>query len=64
MNEIPESKHPQSRRAKTAIVVVVAVVAIAAVAILLLRFMPRGSSGRPVPAPRTIGLDQSASQAS
>jgi RND family efflux transporter MFP subunit len=61
MNEIPESKHGQGRRAKTAIVAVVAVVAIAAVAILLWRFIPRGSGGRPVPAPRTVELDQSTS---
>jgi len=72
MKEIPESKHTESnvsvrvesRRAKTAIVAVVAVVAIAAIALLLWLFIPRGSGGRPVPAPRTIGPDQPANQAS
>ncbi|HUS12542.1 MAG TPA: efflux RND transporter periplasmic adaptor subunit [Pyrinomonadaceae bacterium] len=72
MNEIPESKQTESnlraraerRRAKTATVAVVAVVAVAAIALLLWLFIPRGSGGRPVPAPRTIGSDQPGSQAS
>ncbi len=72
MNEIPESKQTESNlsarvessRAKTAIVAVVAVVAIAAIALLLWLFIPRGSGGRPVPAPRSIGPDQPANQAS
>ncbi|HZE72677.1 MAG TPA: efflux RND transporter periplasmic adaptor subunit [Pyrinomonadaceae bacterium] len=72
MNEIPEGKQTERnasarverRRAKTAIVAVVAVVAVAAVALLLWLFIPRGGGGQPVPAPRTIGPDQNANQAS
>src|SRR5258705_4848643 len=72
MNEIPESKQTESNlsarvessRAMTAIVAVVAVVAIAAIALLLWLFIPRGSGGRPVPAPRSIGPDQPGNQAS
>ncbi|MGH9966485.1 MAG: hypothetical protein ACREBG_01450, partial [Pyrinomonadaceae bacterium] len=72
MNEAQEAKketaHVASgrnanRTAKTAIVAVVAVVAIAAIAVLLWLFIPRGRGGRPVPAPRTIGPDQTASKA-
>jgi cobalt-zinc-cadmium efflux system membrane fusion protein len=72
MSEIPEGKQAERnvsagverRRAKTAIVAVVAVVAVAAIALLLWLFIPRGSGGRPVPAPRTIGPNQPANQAS
>jgi len=69
MNEAPETKRTASsdnghenRAKKTAIVAVVAVVAVAAIALLLWLFIPRGSGGRPVPAPRSIGPDQTASQ--
>jgi len=47
---------------KLAMVAVVAVVAAAAIALLLWLFIPRGSGGRPVPAPRTIGTDQTSNQ--
>src|ERR1700738_368338 len=54
----------EKHTAKTAIVTVIAVVAVAAIALLLWLLIPRGSSGRPVPVPRTIGPDQTPSQAS
>jgi membrane fusion protein, heavy metal efflux system len=57
------NSHDEKRRtARTAIVGVVAVVAIAALALLLWLFVPRGGGGRPVPAPRSIGPDQTANQ--
>jgi membrane fusion protein, heavy metal efflux system len=56
--------HDENRSAKTAIVAVVAVVAVVAIALLLWLFIPRGSGGRPVPAPRSIGPDQTPNQAS
>jgi len=54
----------ESRNAKIAIVAVVAVVAVAAIALLLWLFIPRGTGGRPVPAPRSIGAEESANQPS
>jgi cobalt-zinc-cadmium efflux system membrane fusion protein len=57
------SRSSESRYAKTAIVAVVAVVAVASIALILWLFIPRGSAGRPVPAPRSIGPDQTANQA-
>jgi hypothetical protein len=72
MNEAPETKKEsvigasesnQDRPKKIAIVVVVAVVAVAALALLLWLFIPRGSAGRPVPAPRNISQDQTPRQA-
>jgi membrane fusion protein, heavy metal efflux system len=71
MNETPDnnkqtgdaSRSRESRTAKTAIVAIVAVLAVAAIALLLWLFIPRGSDGRPVPAPRSTGPDQTASQA-
>jgi RND family efflux transporter MFP subunit len=56
--------HSGKRGAKTAIVTVVAVVAVAAIGLILWLFIPRGSGGRPVPAPRTVGTDQTTNQAS
>lgn len=52
---------PRQRRNRTAIVAVVAVVAIAAFGILFWLLLRSGSSsaGRPVPAPRSIGTEQS-----
>jgi RND family efflux transporter MFP subunit len=73
MNETPETKketaraassHVEKRTSKTVIVAVVAIAAVAAIALLLWLFIPRGGGGRPVPAPRTIGPDQNASQMS
>jgi RND family efflux transporter MFP subunit len=73
MSETPETKrettgaanaHDEKRTSKTAIVAVVAVLSIAAIALVLWLFIPRGSGGRPVPAPRTIGPDQNSNQAS
>jgi RND family efflux transporter MFP subunit len=73
MSETPEIKrettgaanaHDEKRTSKTAIVAVVAVLSIAAIALVLWLFIPRGSGGRPVPAPRTIGPDQNSNQAS
>jgi len=71
MNQTPETKEQSdssvsrskhSRTAKTAIVAVVALVAVAAIVLLLWLLVPRGNSGRPVPAPRTVGPDQTATQ--
>ena len=56
--------HSGKHAAKTAIVAVVAVVAVAAIALILWLVIPRGSGGRPVPAPRTVGPDQTTNQAS
>ena len=72
MNETPEAKQTERnvsagverRTTKTAIVTVVSVVAVAAILLLLWLFIPRGSGGRPVPAPRSIGTDQPATQTS
>jgi len=54
----------ENRTKKVAIVAVVALVAVAVMALLLWLFIPRGSGGRPVPAPRSIGPDQTANQPS
>ncbi len=72
MNETPETRqktestvstHVKRRRtAKTAMVALVAVVAAVAIALLLWLFIPRGSGGRPVPAPRNIGADQTSNE--
>ena len=71
MNEPEETKkqtasaangHNENRSKKTAVVAVIAVVAVAAIALLLWLFIPRGSGGRPVPAPRNIGPDQTSNQ--
>jgi cobalt-zinc-cadmium efflux system membrane fusion protein len=73
MNEAQETKketaiaaHGQREKPtrKTAIVAVVAVLAVAAIALLLWLFIPRGGGGRPVPAPRSMGPDQTTNQAS
>ncbi len=56
--------HSGKRAAKTTIVAVVAVVAVAAIALILWLVIPRGGGGRPVPAPRTVGPDQTTNQAS
>jgi RND family efflux transporter MFP subunit len=67
MNEGPEAKkqtagtangNTEKRTKKIGIIAVVAGVAIAAIALLLWLLIPRGSGGRPVPAPRNIGTDQ------
>ncbi len=62
--EVTSRKDKKLRTAKTAVVAVVAIVAIGAIALLLWLFVPRGSGGRPVPAPRSIGPEQTANQAS
>src|SRR6266550_4652129 len=62
--EIKVSGRNENRTAKAAMVAVVAVVAIAAITLLLWLFIPRGSGGRPVPTPRSIGPDQTPNQAS
>jgi cobalt-zinc-cadmium efflux system membrane fusion protein len=49
-----------NRARKIAIVALVALVAVAAIPLLLWLFIPRGGGGRPVPAPRSIGPDQTA----
>ena len=56
------NKRSQNRSRKIAMVAVLAVVAAAAIALLLWLFIPRGSGGRPVPAPRTFGADQPSTQ--
>ncbi len=72
MNEAPDIKKQtetkvsgrnEKRTARTAMVAVVAVVAVAAIVLVLWLLVPRGSGGRPVPAPRSIGPDQTANQA-
>jgi RND family efflux transporter MFP subunit len=70
MSEQLEAEHTESkvktstkpRSAKTVIVAGVALVAIGVVALLLWLFIPRGSGGRPVPAPRNMGQDQTINQ--
>src|SRR6266550_5883382 len=73
MNEAPDKekkiessvgRSKKNRTAKRPSVAVVSVLAVAAIALLLWLFIPRGSGGRPVPAPRTIGPDQTTNQAS
>jgi RND family efflux transporter MFP subunit len=48
----------QNRTRKIATVAAVVVVAVAAIALLLWLLIPRGNAGRPVPAPRNIGTEQ------
>ena len=70
MNDPDEIKQTASvannrspNRSRTiAMVAVVAVVAAAAIALLLWLLIPRGNAGRPVPAPRNIGTDQTSNQ--
>lgn len=70
MNEPDEIKQTASadnnrrpnRNRTIAMVAVVAVVAAAAIALLLWLIIPRGNAGRPVPAPRNIGTDQTSNQ--
>jgi cobalt-zinc-cadmium efflux system membrane fusion protein len=70
MNEPDEIKEQttsasnnRSRRSrKITMAAVVAVVSVAAIALLIWLFIPRGNRGRPVPAPRTIGTDQTPNQ--
>jgi RND family efflux transporter MFP subunit len=52
----------RNRTHRIAIVAVVAVVAVAAIVLLLWLLIPRGGGGRPVPAPRTVGIEQAATQ--
>ena len=62
--EIVSNGPNPNRSRRVAIVAVVAVMAVAAIALLLWLFIPRGGGGRPVPAPRTVGSDQTTNQAS
>ncbi len=62
--EIKVSSRNENKSAKPAMIAVVAVVAVAAVVLILWLLIPRGSGGRPVPAPRSIGSDQTPDQAS
>jgi RND family efflux transporter MFP subunit len=71
MNETPDGdkksessagRGKESRTAKTAIVTLVALLALAVIALFLWLFIPRGSGGQPVPAPRTVGPEQTANQ--
>ncbi len=64
-NERVISRSTNRRTNRTAIVAIVAVVAITAVVILVWVFWRSGSggAGRPVPAPRNIGVDQPSSTA-
>jgi len=52
----------KNRNKKTAMVALVGVVAITAIALLLWLFVPRGTGGRAVPAPRNIGAGQTSNQ--
>ena len=54
----------RSRESRNAKIAIVAVIAVAAIALLLWLFIPRGKGGRPVPAPRSIGPEQTANQPS
>jgi RND family efflux transporter MFP subunit len=56
--EIKVSGRNENRTARTPVVAVVAVVGVAAIVLLLWLFIPRGSGGQPVPAPRSIGSEQ------
>jgi membrane fusion protein, heavy metal efflux system len=56
--------HTKTRPRNITVVAVVAFLVVAAVAFLLWLFIPRGGGGRPVPAPRSIGPDQTTNQAS
>jgi membrane fusion protein, heavy metal efflux system len=51
-----------NRTKKAAIVAALVVVAVTGVALLLWLFIPRGNAGRPVPAPRNIGTEQTSNQ--
>lgn len=63
--EESDSRRPLERANRTAVVAIVAVVAIAGLALLLWLLRPGSNgAGRPVPAPRTIAIDQSANQGS
>ena len=62
--ETGDGSRSRESRNKIAIVTVVAVLIVAAIALLLWLFIPRGSGGRPVPAPRSIGPEQTANQPS
>jgi RND family efflux transporter MFP subunit len=73
MNEAQETKtekpsaadgYSKRRTRNIAVVAVVAFVVVAAIAFFLWLLIPRGAGGRPVPAPRSIGPDQTTSQAS
>lgn len=55
------NRSPNRTRA-IAVVAVVAVVAVGAIVLLLWLFISRGNTGRPVPAPRNIGSDQTSNQ--
>jgi RND family efflux transporter MFP subunit len=59
----PAERHDDNRNKKTIVIAVVAVIALTAIALLIWRFIPRDSGGRPVPAPRSMGPDQTATQA-
>src|SRR5205085_7748933 len=59
---VEEMRRPAKRANRTTVVAIVAVVGIAALAVALWLLRP-GQSGRPVPAPRTITVDQTANQA-
>jgi RND family efflux transporter MFP subunit len=65
-DEIKQTANAATRRPNRsrtiAIVAVVAVVSAAAIALLLWLIIPRGNAGRPVPAPRNIGPDQTSNQ--
>jgi RND family efflux transporter MFP subunit len=53
---------PVRRANRTAVVAIVAMVAVAGLALLLWLLRPDGGAGRPVPAPRSITVDQTAGQ--
>ena len=67
MNEPDETKQTASaannrRPNRSRTIAIVAVVAVVAIALLLWLLIPRGNAGRPVPAPRNIGPDQTSNQ--
>jgi cobalt-zinc-cadmium efflux system membrane fusion protein len=53
---------PARRTNSTAVIAIVALAAVAGVALLLWLLRPDSGAGRPVPAPRTIAIDQPAGQ--
>lgn len=62
--ETGDRRKSRESRKKIAMVAVVAVIAVATIGLFLWLFIPRGSGGRPVPAPRSVGPEQTANQPS
>lgn len=61
-NGTEKSGRPPKEKRASRTLAVVSVAAVAVIALLLWFLIPRGNSGRPVPAPRTIASDQTSHQ--